>query len=91
MALQAGPAGPAFSLAGTQAPTYLDPFMTSLVHIGAIVYGLSLVATLFIRTPLTEALRIDSLFFPEAGEKTRPANLIVGVLIAGYGAWSLMG
>lgn len=65
--------------------------MTSLVHVGAIVYGLLLVASLFIRTPLTEALRLDSLFFPEAGDKTRPANLIVGLLIAGYGAWSLVG
>lgn len=65
--------------------------MTSLVHVGAIVYGLLLVASLFIRTPLTEALRIDSLFFPEAGDKTRPANLIVGLLIGGYGAWSLVG
>ena len=65
--------------------------MTSLVHVGAIVYGLLLVASLFIRTPLTEALRIDRLFFPEAGDKTRPANLIVGLLIGGYGAWSLVG
>jgi hypothetical protein len=65
--------------------------MGSLVHLGAIVYGLLLMAVLFWRTPLTEALRIDSLFFPEAGEKTRPANFILGALIAGYGAWSLLG
>lgn len=64
--------------------------MNSFVHLGAIVYGLLLVAAMFVRTPLTEALRIDSLFFPEAGEKTRPANLVLGLLIAGYGAWSLL-
>lgn len=64
--------------------------MTSLVHIGAIVYGLLLVAAMFVRTPLTEALRIDALFIPDAGEKSRPLNLIFGLLIAGYGAWSLM-
>ena len=64
--------------------------MDSLVHIGAIVYGLLLVAAAFVRMPLLEALRIDSLFLPEAGEKTRPVNLILGVLIAGYGAWSLL-
>ncbi|MBH9552066.1 hypothetical protein [Inhella gelatinilytica] len=64
--------------------------MTSLVHIGAVVYGLLLVAAVFVRTPLTEALRIDSLFIPDAGEKSRPLNLILGLLIAGYGAWSLL-
>lgn len=63
--------------------------MSALIHLGAITYGLLLVATVFVRTPLTEALRIDSLFLPEAGEKTRPVNLIIGLLVAGYGAWSL--
>ncbi len=63
--------------------------MSALIHLGAIAYGLLLVAAVFVRTPLTEALRIDSLFLPEAGEKTRPVNLIIGLLVAGYGAWSL--
>ena len=63
--------------------------MSALIHLGAIAYGMLLVATVFVRTPLTEALRIDSLFLPEAGEKTRPVNLIIGLLVAGYGAWSL--
>ena len=43
------------------------------------------------RTRLTEALRIDSLFFPQAGDRTRPLNLLLGLLIAGYGGWSLWG
>jgi len=45
----------------------------------------------FVRTPVTEALRVDTLFIPQAGDKTRPLNLVLGLLIAGYGAWSLWG
>lgn len=63
--------------------------MSTLVHSGAVIYGLALVAAAFVRTPLTEALRIDALFIPQAGESTRPLNLVLGLAIAGYGAWSL--
>lgn len=63
--------------------------MDTIVNSGAIVYGLVLIAGSFVRTPVTEALRIDALFLPQAGENTRPLNLILGLLIAGYGAWSL--
>ena len=63
--------------------------MDSALHAGAIAYGLLLVASVFVRTALTEALRIDALFIPGASDKTRPINLILGLLIAGYGAWSL--
>jgi len=63
--------------------------MGNAIHFGAIAYGLLLVAATFVRTPLTEAMRIDSLFIPQAGENTRPLNLVLGMLIAGYGAWSL--
>lgn len=63
--------------------------MLTLVNAGAIVYGLVLVASMFVRTPLTEALRVDALFLPQASEKSRPLNLVFGLLIAGYGAWSL--
>ena len=63
--------------------------MDTLVNSGAVLYGLLLVAASFVRTPVTEALRIDALFLPQAGENTRPLNLIFGLLIAGYGAWSL--
>ena len=48
-----------------------------------------MVAT-FVRHPLTEAMRIDALFIPQANERTRPLNLLMGVAIAGYGAWSLL-
>lgn len=65
--------------------------MDTAVHFGAIAYGVTLILGAWVRTPLTEALRIDALFIPGAGEKTRPLNLILGLLIAGYGAWSLWG
>ena len=65
--------------------------MDHAVNAGAIAYGLVLVASMFVRTRVTEALRIDTLFIPQAGEKTRPLNLVLGLAIAGYGAWSLWG
>jgi hypothetical protein len=65
--------------------------MDTVVNAGAIAYGIVLILAMFVRTPITEALRIDSLFIPQAGEKTRPLNLVLGLLIAGYGAWSLWG
>ena len=65
--------------------------MDTAVNAGAIAYGLVLILGAFVRTPVTEALRVDTLFLAQAGEKTRPLNLILGVLIAAYGAWSLWG
>jgi hypothetical protein len=65
--------------------------MDNIVNAGAVVYGIALVVGNFVRTPVTEALRIDALFIPQAGDKTRPLNLVLGLLIAGYGAWSLLG
>lgn len=63
--------------------------MDALVNAGAIAYGALLVLAAFVRTPLTEALRVDALFIPQASEKTRPLNAVLGLAIAGYGAWSL--
>lgn len=65
--------------------------MQIAVNAGAVLYGLVLIAAAFVRTPLTEALRIDALFLPQASERTRPLNLALGLLIAAYGAWSLAG
>ena len=65
--------------------------MDTLVNAGAIAYGIVLILGTFVRTPVTEALRVDILFIPQAGDKTRPLNLVLGLLIAGYGAWSLWG
>ncbi|MBM3386624.1 MAG: hypothetical protein FJY36_03010 [Betaproteobacteria bacterium] len=63
--------------------------MDQMIHVGAIAYGALLMLGLFVRTPLTEALRIDAMFIPQAGDASRPLNLLLGLLIAGYGAWSL--
>lgn len=63
--------------------------MDALVNAGAIAYGALLVLAAFVRTPLTEALRVDALFIPQASEKTRPLNAVLGLAIAGYGVWSL--
>ena len=65
--------------------------MEIALHAGAIAYGVVLILGTFVRTRVTEALRIDTLFIPQAGDGTRPLNLIFGLLIAGYGAWSLWG
>lgn len=64
--------------------------MDILVNAGAVAYGITLVVAAFVRHPLTEAMRIDALFIPQANERTRPLNLLIGVAIAGYGAWSLL-
>jgi len=63
--------------------------MDTFVNAGAVLYGLSLVLGIWVRTRLTEALRLDAMFLPQSGENTRPLNLIFGLLIAGYAAWSL--
>ncbi len=64
--------------------------MDILVNASAVAYGITLVVATFVRHPLTEAMRIDALFIPQANERTRPLNLLMGVAIAGYGAWSLL-
>ncbi len=64
--------------------------MDMIVNAGAVVYGLVLVMAAFSRHQLTEALRIDSLFLPQASERSRPLNLVFGIAIAGYGGWTLL-
>jgi hypothetical protein len=63
--------------------------MDTAVNAGAVAYGMVLILAMFVRTPVTEAMRVDALFMPQASESTRPLNLVFGLLIAGYGAWSL--
>lgn len=61
-----------------------------LINVLGILYGAALVSAMFLRTRLTEAMRIDALFIRECTEKTRPMNLVAGLLIAGYGLYSLL-
>ncbi len=55
-----------------------------------IAYGALLITATFVRSGLTEAMRIDALFIKDYSEKTRPLNLLAGLLIAGYGIYSLL-
>jgi hypothetical protein len=63
--------------------------MDVIVNAGAVAYGITLVLASIVRHSLTEAMRIDALFIPQANERTRPLNLLFGLAIGGYGAWSL--
>ncbi len=64
--------------------------MDTLVNAIGIGYGILLVLTAFVRTRVTESMRIDALFIKQYTESTRPLNLIFGLLFAGYGAYSLL-
>lgn len=61
-----------------------------LINLLGCVYGALLVSAMFMRTRLTEAMRIDALFIPQYSEKTRPLNLLAGMLVAGYAMHSLL-
>jgi len=61
-----------------------------LINVLGCLYGLVLVSAMFVRTRLTEAMRIDALFIPRYSEKTRPLNLLAGLLFAGYALYSLL-
>jgi hypothetical protein len=61
-----------------------------LVNVIGILYGALLISATFVRSRLTEAMRIDALFMREYTEKTRPLNLLAGLLVAGYGIYSLL-
>jgi len=61
-----------------------------LINLLGCAYGVVLIAATFLRTPLTEAMRIDALFIPQYSEKTRPLNLLAGMLVAGYAMYSLL-
>jgi hypothetical protein len=64
--------------------------MNVLVNVLGVAYGLLLVASTFIRSRVTEAMRVDALFM-KATEQTRPLNLVVGLLVVGYAVYSLAG
>lgn len=63
--------------------------MDTIVAMGGIIYGCLLILATFVRHQVTESLRIDALFIPRPTESTRPLNLIVGLLVAGYSIYSL--
>jgi hypothetical protein len=59
------------------------------INLLGIAYGAVLIAATFVRSRLTEAMRIDALFISTYTEKTRPVNLLAGLLVAGYAIHSL--
>ena len=59
------------------------------VNVLGLAYGLMLVMTMFVRTSITEAMRVDALFMSKPSEGSRPLNLVVGLLVAGYAVYSL--
>jgi len=61
-----------------------------IVTLGGIVYGLVLVSVVFFRNRFTEALRIDALIMPKPTDATRMINPVIGLLLIGYNAYSLL-
>ncbi len=57
--------------------------------LGGMIYGAALIWTMFVRNKVTEALRLDTLFIPNASEGTRPLNLGFGILALGYNIYAL--
>jgi len=64
----------------------LDTIVTAI----GLIYGSLLILAAFYRTRITEAFRIDALFMPKPSEATRPLNLVIGILVAGYSIYSLL-
>lgn len=64
--------------------------MDTTVNIIGIIYGVILILATFVRNKVIESMRLDALFMPQPTEKTRPVNLIAGLLVAGYGIYSLV-
>ncbi len=63
--------------------------INTIVTVVGIIYGLVLILATFVRIKFIELMRIDALVIPQPTESTRPVNLVAGLLIAGYGIYSL--
>lgn len=61
-----------------------------IITVVGIIYGILLIAVAFIRSKVTESIRIDALFVSKPSEATRPLNLAAGLFAAGYGIYSLL-
>jgi hypothetical protein len=61
-----------------------------VVTVGGIVYGTVLVSVVLFRNRFTEALRIDALMVPKPTDATRVLNPVIGLLLIGYNACSLL-
>ncbi|CAH2031499.1 hypothetical protein [Trichlorobacter ammonificans] len=65
--------------------------MNTTVNIIGVLYGITLVLAAFIRgNRILESMRVDGLVMPNPTEGSRPVNLLLGLLVAGYAAYSLL-
>lgn len=64
--------------------------MDAIVTAIGIIYGFVLILVTFVRNKFIEPMRIDALFIPQPTDSTRPVNLIVGIMVSGYGIYSLL-
>lgn len=64
--------------------------INTIVTVIGIIYGFVLIMIAFVRIKFIESMRIDALVIPQPTESTRPVNLVAGILIAGYGVYSLL-
>lgn len=64
--------------------------MDTIVNVIGIIYGFILILAAFVSNKVIESMRVDALFIPQPTENTRPVNLVVGILVAGYGIYSLL-
>lgn len=63
--------------------------MDIIVNAIGIIYGIILILAAFVRNKIIESMRVDALLMPQPTENTRPVNLVFGLLVAGYGIYSL--
>lgn len=64
--------------------------INTVVTVVGIIYGFVLILITFVRIKHIELMRIDALVMQQPTESTRPVNLVAGILIAGYGIYSLL-
>lgn len=65
--------------------------MGTIVNITGVLYGITLILAAFIRgNRILEAMRVDGLVMPQPTESSRPVNLVLGLLVAGYALYSLV-
>ena len=64
--------------------------MDTIVNILGVIYGLILILAAFVHNKALEPMRLDALVMAQPTESTRPVNLVVGLLVAGYAIYSLL-
>lgn len=65
--------------------------MNTAINIIGVLYGITLVLSAFIRgNRILESMRVDGLVMPNPTEASRPVNLVLGLLVAGYATYSLL-